>query len=201
VASAGWSSGAPAARAGSATSSTASAGTAPAWTASTAPASGAATACSPTTWSSSPGCSTPSTTRPHEHPRHQAKRSRPPQPRPIALTAKRSSGPSRLAPAAPPQRLEQPSRLQTLDHSSALDRRVGRHLYIIRTAGSSQAGRERGHARSRQGALTIVETLHDARGCGYRRGWSIEGRTGPGALNLYKMSCGGGCSRAGRPRG
>ena len=43
----------------------------------------------------------------------------------------------RLAPAAPPQRLEQPSRLQTLDHSSALDRRVGRHLYIIRTAGSS----------------------------------------------------------------
>jgi len=45
-----------------------------------------------------------------------------------------------------------------------------------------------------------VETLHDARGCGYRRGWSIEGRTGPGALNLYKMSCGGGCSRAGRRR-
>jgi hypothetical protein len=80
------------------------------------------------------------------------------------------------APAAPPQRLEQPSRLHP-DHSSALDRRVGRHLYIIRTAGSSQAGRERGHARSRQGALAIVETLHDARGCGYRRGWSIEGRT------------------------
>ena len=106
----------------------------------------------------------------------------------------------RSASAAPPQRLEQPSRLQTLDHSSALDRRVGRHLYIIRTAGSSQAGRERGHARSRQGALAIVETLHDARGCGYRRGWSIEGRTGPGALNLYKMSCGGGCSRAGRRR-
>ena len=38
----------------------------------------------------------------------------------------------RSAPAAPPQRLEQPSRLQTLGHSSALDRRAGRHLYIIR---------------------------------------------------------------------
>ena len=35
----------------------------------------------------------------------------------------------RSAPAAPTQRLEQPSRLQTLDHSSALDRRAGRHLH------------------------------------------------------------------------
>jgi hypothetical protein len=107
----------------------------------------------------------------------------------------------RSASAAPPQRLEQPSRLQTLDHSSALDRRAGRHLYSSAQQEVAQAGRERGHARSRQGALAIVETLHDARGCGYRRGWSIEGRTGPEALNLYKMSCGGGCSRAGRPRG
>jgi hypothetical protein len=105
------------------------------------------------------------------------------------------------APAAPPQRLEQPSRLQTLDHSSALDRRAGRHLYSSAQQEVAQAGRERGHARSRQGALAIVETLHDARGCGYRRGWSIEGRTGPGALNLYKMSFGSGCSRADMRRG
>jgi hypothetical protein len=80
------------------------------------------------------------------------------------------------APAAPPQAWNSPSRLQILYRSPALDRRAGRHLYIIRTAGSSQAGRERGHAKSWQGTLAIVETLRDARGCGYRRGQVYRGR-------------------------
>ena len=53
AASAGWSSGAPDAKDGSATSSAVTAGTAPAWTAGTEPRSGAGTGSSPTTWSRS----------------------------------------------------------------------------------------------------------------------------------------------------
>ncbi len=59
----------------------------------------------------------------------------------------------RSAPAAPLQRLEQPSPLQTLYHSSALDRRAGRHLYTsaqqeaakqVANADMPGAGRARG---------------------------------------------------------
>ena len=53
AASAGWSSGGPDAKAGSATSSAATAGTGRSWTARTGPRSGAGTGCSPTTWSRS----------------------------------------------------------------------------------------------------------------------------------------------------
>ena len=92
----------------------------------------------------------------------------------------------RSAPAAPPSAWNSPADCRP----SATRRR-----WIVVPDGiftssaqqeAAQAGRERGYAGSRQGALAIVETLHDARGCGYRRGWSIEGCTGPEALELLQ---------------
>ena len=72
------------------------------------------------------------------------------------------------APAAPPQRLEQPSRLQTLPLADVASSCRPASASSAQQ-GEAQAGRERGHAKSRQGALAIVKTLHDTRGCGYRR--------------------------------
>jgi hypothetical protein len=76
--SAGWSSGGPGAKAGSATSSAATAGTGPSWTARTAPPSGAGMGYSLTTWSRSapwPPNPQPKASRPHRgHHSNQALR-------------------------------------------------------------------------------------------------------------------------------